>query len=182
MDVTDRRARIAAEAAQWWVILRADPSRDERERFVDWLRESALHVAEMMHMCTVHGALEQFERWEAVSAEVGVRDTAEVLDLPSRLSGSVTRDGPPRRFPPTSLTMAVGIAAALLATVLSWPFWKTPAEQIIQTERAERREVVLEDGSIVQVDPQTRLRVEYRGNLRHIELERGRAFFHVAQK
>ncbi len=61
MDANSRRARAAAEAAEWWVRIESgELSRGEREQFVDWLRESAVHVAEMLRMAEVHGALERF--------------------------------------------------------------------------------------------------------------------------
>jgi transmembrane sensor len=53
--------------------------------------------------------------------------------------------------------------------------------QIIQTERGERREMALSDGSVVQVDPETRLRLDYQPDTRRVILERGRALFHVAR-
>jgi transmembrane sensor len=53
--------------------------------------------------------------------------------------------------------------------------------QVIETERGERREVVLSDGSVLQVDPETRLRVKYADAVRQVFLERGRALFHVAK-
>ncbi|MDB6156511.1 MAG: hypothetical protein JWO04_217, partial [Gammaproteobacteria bacterium] len=63
MDASDRRKRVAAEAAEWWVVLEGEVSRTQREQYVDWLRESAMHVAEMLRIAQVHGALEQFEQW-----------------------------------------------------------------------------------------------------------------------
>jgi len=53
--------------------------------------------------------------------------------------------------------------------------------RVIETDRGERREVVLADGSLLQVDPETRLRVKYSDTVREVFLERGRALFHVAK-
>src|SRR5882724_2750396 len=63
MDASERRRRVAEEAAEWWVLLQGEVSRAEREAYVDWLRESAVHVAEMLRVAQVHGALAQFKRW-----------------------------------------------------------------------------------------------------------------------
>jgi ferric-dicitrate binding protein FerR (iron transport regulator) len=69
-DALERRERASEEAAVWWVRLHAeDSSRGEREEFVDWLRESALHVAEMLRLAAVHGALQRFRSWPQVSID-----------------------------------------------------------------------------------------------------------------
>src|SRR5215469_1223579 len=66
----ERRKRTSREAAYWWVCLRTEElSWAEREHFVDWLRESTLHVAEMLRMSVVHGALQRFSSWQEVNLE-----------------------------------------------------------------------------------------------------------------
>src|SRR5690349_12905429 len=64
MDGPERRAMAAETAAEWWVRLK-DPRipMSEREQFVDWLRESPVHVAEMLRVAQVHDALANFRRW-----------------------------------------------------------------------------------------------------------------------
>jgi transmembrane sensor len=51
----------------------------------------------------------------------------------------------------------------------------------IETDRAERREVVLNDGSVVNLEPETVLRVDLGKVQRYVVLTRGRALFHVAK-
>lgn len=46
---------IAEEAAEWWVAMQGNPSRPEREAYVDWLQESPAHVAEMLWLWQLHG-------------------------------------------------------------------------------------------------------------------------------
>jgi len=53
--------------------------------------------------------------------------------------------------------------------------------QSFQTERAERREIVLRDGSVVQLDPETRMLFKLEAHERDVTLLEGRALFHVAQ-
>ena len=71
-----------------------------------------------------------------------------------------------------AMLVMIGTAALLLSSGRAG---------VIQTERGERREVALADGSVVQVDPETRLRVKYEEHVRRVYLEHGRAFFHVAK-
>jgi transmembrane sensor len=67
MDPRKRRRRASEEAAAWWTSLQSEAvPRAEREQFVDWLRESPLHVAEFLWMAQVHDALKQYQRWNQV--------------------------------------------------------------------------------------------------------------------
>lgn len=181
MDASERMKRAAKEAAEWWVLMQGEPSRHQREQYIHWLRESVVHVAEMLRVAKVHGALAQFERWARLPVS-SAADSAENI-VPLRVAdppASAQRDLPPH--PPRTWRLVGSIAAMIMiiaggtAAVLLWTHG-----QVIETERGERREIVLADGSVVQIDPETRLRVDYRPHERQMLLERGRALFHVAK-
>src|SRR5690242_4714109 len=98
MDANSRRARTRAEAAEWWVRIEAnDLSREEREQFVDWLRESAVHVAEMLRMAEVHGALERFHDWVRVPTD-DAQPATNVVEFAS------AAEPPTRQAPPADTT------------------------------------------------------------------------------
>jgi transmembrane sensor len=51
----ERRLKAAEHAAHWLVALQSEElSSQERADFIDWLRESPLHVSEMLHACRLH--------------------------------------------------------------------------------------------------------------------------------
>jgi transmembrane sensor len=182
MDASERRNRVAEEAAEWWVLLQGEVSRADREHYVDWLRESSVHVAEMLRVAQVHGALEQFQRWSGIPIE-GSRDEEDgvvtLLHTSERRAG-LTQSSPERR--PRRRAVAWSMAAMLIvATGLAAVLFIQSQGRTIQTDRGERREVALTDGSVIQVDPETRLRVKYEEHARRVFLERGRALFHVAK-
>jgi transmembrane sensor len=145
----------------------------EREQFVDWLRESSLHVAEMLRVAQVHGALDVFERWARISTEGSAEEIASVVALPARAESR-----PRTRRRSVQLWGIAAAAAVITILALLLPGLR---DQVIETQRAERREVVLVDGSVVQIDPQSTLRVVFRRDVRRVFLERGRALFHVAK-
>jgi transmembrane sensor len=181
MDASDRRKRVAAEAAEWWVVLQGEVSRTQREQYVDWLRESAMHVAEMLRIAQVHGALEQFEHWERILTDGSGDGAGAVVTLPTSAHPAPTVPSP-RKQTPGRFRLLQSIAAAVLVGVaLSAMLIMGFRGQVIQTERGERREVALADGSVVHVDPETRLHVEYEARWRRVKLERGRALFRVAK-
>src|ERR1700733_15651623 len=179
MDASERRRRAVEEAAEWWVLLQGgEVSRKERENYVDWLRESSVHVAEMLRVAQVHGALEKFERWSQVSTD-GSGDapsTVVPLTTPTHTTGS-----PLPKYTPRQWRLAASVAAVLLVIAGLTGLLLALRGQVIETQRGERRQVALADGSVVQVDPQTRLNVQYEARTRRVVLERGRALFHVAK-
>jgi transmembrane sensor len=198
MDASDRRKRASEEAAAWWVRLRSEAlERVEREEFVDWLRESAVHVAEMLRVAKVHDALEHFQGWTKIADKpddggngdniVSLPPHARSAMLPDSSASALSnghRETRDEAFPGAShrrlwiAAIAASVAAIAVLGVLLFPFVRG---QTIQTERGERREVSLADGSVLEVDPQTRIRVVFEEHARRVFLERGRALFRVAK-
>lgn len=182
MDASDRRKRIETEATEWWLVLQGQPSRGDREGFVDWLRESSLHVAEMLRIAQLHGALEQFDRWAQLPAD-GRQDPEDpvIALLGSRVNPTGPRQASPGKPRRALRTLGLIAAVLLVAFALGTIVVVHSRGQIIQTDRGERRDVSLADGSVVDLDPETRVRVQYETAARYIFLERGRALFHVAK-
>ncbi len=175
MAPIDRRSRAAEEAGEWLLSLQAgELSREQREAFVDWLRESPVHVAEMLRMASVHGVLDQFEQWTRI-ATTGAEADEVVVTLP-QASGSEAAPKKQRAVAPWLAAAAIACIVVIAGFLVS-----TLRGQVIQTDRGERREVALSDGSVVQIDPETRLRVKMDEHSRQIHLESGRALFRVAK-
>jgi transmembrane sensor len=185
MDANERRERASQEAAEWWQALEAgELSQADREQFTDWLRESAVHVAELMRIALVHNALAQFKRWANINTDGPVGELIEFPQDPERnsvvadrVSGAVV-DRPRTARWMKLLTLAAALAGVALAA--GW-LWLAASGQVIETARGERREVALGDGSVLQIDPETRLTVRLDEERRQIFLERGRTLFRVAR-
>ncbi|HVY80366.1 MAG TPA: FecR domain-containing protein [Steroidobacteraceae bacterium] len=187
MDANDRRRRAGSEAADWFSRLQAGTmERAEREQFVEWLRESHIHVAEMLRIAQINGALAHFAGWARIATGPKT-DADDVIQLPPLgNSTSPSPESPLQGPPPRASRVGHGLrlfafaatVALIVATALVLPQLRG---QLIQTERGERRDVVLADGSQLQVDPETLLRVKYTDSARRVLLERGRALFHVAK-
>lgn len=186
MDAIERRTRTRREAAQWWALLQGDEmTRAQREDFIDWLRDSQSHVAEMLRLAQVHGALEQFRGWALIDTErPAAEDRANVISLRAasdhelRLPDDSARE--PKRSP-RGMKLFAAAAMLAVAAILITVFVPHLRGQSIVTERGERRELVLDDGSVVKVDPQSRLRVQFEPDLRRVRLMEGRAVFRVAK-
>jgi transmembrane sensor len=195
MEASDRRRRASNEAATWWVRLQSEEfHRPDREAFVDWLRESVLHVEEMLRVSQVHNCLEQFQGWLQVAIPdrhdsvlpgdaadednvVSFAHRAESVSLKVSVPATAAT-GPKSRRRRLLGAMVAGLAAAATSSTL---FFTLPRGQTIATERGERRAVALPDGSAVDIDPETRLRVAFEKHERRVILEKGRALFRVAR-
>jgi transmembrane sensor len=180
MDANERRRLASREASQWWgkVGLRstADLTPEERQQFTQWLRESPLHVAEMLHMAHVHDALGRFRHWDEV-ATGGARDTDDnVVELPVPAPPDSGRASRPQRG-----WRVFALAAGLCALAVGGGWLWAGRGELIVTDRAERREVMLDDGSVVRLEPESMLRVSFEDHERRVTLSRGRALFHVAK-
>ena len=179
MDTSERRKRAVADAADWWVQLQSnDEPRSVREQYVDWLRESPIHVAEMLRVAQIHGALEQFNHWAKIDTISDDGIDGNVISLRPFNSEELSRHGIPRSQPLRLWTISASVGLIIIAT--SW-FYLSAQTNVIVTDRGERREVALNDGSTVEVDPETRLRVKFNDKTRDIWLEFGRALFKVAK-
>jgi len=173
----ERRNRASEEAAQWCTRLQApDVPRATREDFTAWLRESPLHVAEMLRMAQVHQALEQFEHWATIRPDEAASED-DVLTVLPRMSAAATVVAASRRRATWRLSAVAAVVGVIAVGAALFMISRPP---FVQTERAERRELVLSDASIVNVDPETRFRVEFGKHVRRIVVERGRALFRVA--
>jgi transmembrane sensor len=193
MDANDRRARACKEAAEWWTEMQAaEMSLERREAFVVWLRESALHVSEMLQVVEVHDGLAHFKRWSHVGTEGSEQDDTldTVVDFSSIAAPSSSFSRHDRsderavtqKHPWLRRTQYVAGIAASALIVLGVSVWFSLGGQTIETDRGERREVALADGSVLQVDPETRMRVKlHDGSRRLVILEHGRALFRVAK-
>lgn len=193
MNAAERRARVSADAAEWWDRLQSsDLGRLERTEFVVWLRESPLHVEEILRVARVHDALERFERWSNIKfdehdntiARFPLESSREQLGQPLPVCEPglspehLLKVGGERSRTKMALSALAASVVLVLSVVSLSPGWRG---QTIETERGERREVALDDGSVLTVDPQTTMRVKLEQHSRHVVLERGRALFRVAK-
>jgi transmembrane sensor len=154
----------------------------------------------MLRMAEVHGALERFHDWVRVPTdETPAAATTNVVAFAS--PGETADDGlpsptnvvafaSPSELPSHAAQLGTaGVARrrwtaglALAATVAAFGVGLTLffGAQVIETGRAERRSVTLADGSVVQIDPESRLEIRLQKQQRDVSLERGRALFRVA--
>lgn len=177
----EHRAKAAGQAAQWLVAIQAEElSSQERAAFIDWLRESPLHVSEMLHACRLHRDLRAFRKWDEIAA-ASDQETGRVVNLPARQQARVSQIGESAargRSARRTVGIAVAAAAAAVCAVIAAVSF---GQTTLRTQLGERREVTLSDGSVVDLAPSSEVRVRYQVHARSVILDRGQALFHVAK-
>lgn len=174
-SLESRKARAAEEAAEWLQRFESGHiSASDRGDFVDWLRESPLHVAETLRIERLASALAQFPDWAKIAPTQ--QSPNKVVSLPLQAGGQRPRTRIPLR---SKVAAAVAGIAVVGGSLLLVQRNLTPME--IRTHAGERRELTLEDGSVVTLAPSTYVRVTMKSKLRSVSLERGEAVFRVAK-
>lgn len=157
--------QVMADASAWLARLQRDAV-DEADglAFEAWLSEDPAHAAAYRRTLAL---------WQEFESCAG-----EVLD---ELAAESARAA--RRRPATRRWMlgagGAAIAAGLAVAVL--PSLQTPgASQTYATEKGEHRKITLADGSIVDLNAETRMTVRFTRAERQVMLADGQAIFDVA--
>jgi len=158
---------IAAEAAVWVARLHG-PSRTRQmeQEFRTWQASSPAH-REAFERCT--------DVWQDIP-RIGLATAYEALAAERAASAprpKARREAAWRWITASAVAGAVAVCAFL---VLHWR-----GENDYSTNVGEQRLVVLEDGSRMLMNTDTRLRVDFAAAQRTVEVSNGEAFFEVAK-
>lgn len=174
--------RVSREAAEWLRAMKADPGATERAAFAGWLASSPAHVREMLlagmldRELSGSRVLDHFDV-DAIVAQAKAQDN--VVPLPARGPRQLAI-APPRRG---SRWRRIGAVAALLIMAASaWIGTRAHFEAGIEyaTAIGEQRTIKLDDGTLVDLAPRSRIRVDFTSGQRRVTLRQGEAGFDVA--
>jgi transmembrane sensor len=179
-DIAARQA-VAEQAALWMLSLQSGKlSPAQRAEFVGWLRESPLHIAEMLRICKLHRHLADYKGWGDM-VPLDRAQSARIFHLQARRAGPVGVSTGGRRSA-GRLRAALLVAAGMVTLgALGLQILGRLNRSEYRTELGERRELTLPDGSLAQLAPNTDIVVRFAQRERLIEVERGEATFHVAK-
>ena len=186
------RRRIADEAAEWVMLLEnADNddtgSHEDRieleRRFTQWVRQSTLHLKEFMELHEAYCELNDVDIRDLVDVRALAQlPAAEVVNLFDELGTKQTAvccgagDSIRRRR-----AVAWGIAATVACAVVGGAYvWISPSSILYTTVVGEQHSSKLEDGSLVILNTDSKVKVRYTSSQRDLQLLQGEALFDVA--
>lgn len=187
---------VGRDAAEWYVRLReGDMSREERFRYVRWLKSAPAHVLEILELHRIHCLLTRAKLqqltpidplYNVITLPLEQTESAADSEREEGLGGSkCQRDEPmpvqrsPRRTGRIAAIVAgVGFAGLLFASVIKGLL----PDSTLTTGAGEWQKKLLQDGSIVHLGPNTELRLDWAEQQRSIRLVRGEALFDVARE
>jgi transmembrane sensor len=188
-----RERALAAQQAAEWLDRLSTADRREKKEFVTWLRASPLHVRAVLLALHYEDLLHDLHRTRPVDVEELIRDAQEVVrghvypeieammefDADSSPQHAGLFASARRRI--GRRTWAAIAASATVVTVLVLWLVNIGPDKAMMTEAGEWRTVQLEDGSLVQMGPHTRLDVAFGEHHRLIRMSGGEALFEVAK-
>jgi transmembrane sensor len=193
---TDRL--ILEEASEWFVDFRVgDVDAAARERFDEWLRRSPEHIRAYMEIAKTYVELPALKISGAPELEALIgyaRSEGNVVRLDHAGTGRTRepnsadeelsrREGQEnlawRAWPIRRRYLAV--AAALIFAIGAAAWWQSARFPTYATDIGERRSITLADGSTVDLNARSRLRIEFSSSERRVELIEGQALFQVSK-
>lgn len=175
--------RIIRSAAEWIQLLeRPDPQ--THQEFIDWVSKDKQHLNEFLELVAIHVETGWIKPQRWLEFKRGLEPAAaNIIAWPATLADSAatvipmqTHRDPARRWRNWTLSLA----ASLAGLVIALGFWIYRSALVYTTAVGESRILVLEDGSTVQMNTRSRIRVRHFGNTRDVELLQGEAIFQVA--
>lgn len=164
-------SRIEQEAIAWFTRINGEPSAADRRNFERWRKADPAHEEAYREVANA---------W-AKSDALGIRAAAEEAETLKGYLDAI--DGVRKRR--RRLNAGIATTGVLLALVVGLNVWLQHPYMIqdlsadFVTERAERRMIVLADGSSVLLDAGSALAQQMDGTVRRVRLLRGAAYFDV---
>lgn len=205
MSLDAKTRAIVREANEWLVRMTdAEAASQDEARFAAWLRQSPVHVREYLRAEAVYEAVGEVDAERRIDVEALLAaDAGNVvaMEQPAADGGEAGRSKSARHPVPDSGGRApvsrvneplqakqatwrragLAVAALVVGVVGASLYLQNVRGDVYTTARGEQRRVVLEDGSVVDMNTDTALSVRMADDGRHVELVKGEALFTVAK-
>lgn len=172
--------QILEEACEWFVDFRvSDVDGPARERFDRWVRQSPQHIQAYLEITTTYVGLPP----PTASLPIDVNEL--IARARSGISGDVVPLMPQPHRPATQTFLSrkqLLAACVAIAAISAMLFTGIAARNqgVYATGIGEERSITLTDGSIVDLNARSRIRVHFTKSERDIDLIEGQALFIAA--
>ena len=183
------REVLADQAAAWFVANREAPGAAESEEFLQWLRNSPMHVEEYLGVTQVARDLmacaPQDESATDALVERALREADSVV-RPLDVRATQPREPQAARWrvlaAAAALVAAIGVATLVWQRTAPLPSAVTATELRIQTRHGEQLTRRLGDSSVLRLNTDSAVVVRYDANERRMTLLRGEVNFEVTHE
>lgn len=171
-------AQVYEEACDWFGECRSGELEAAARRDFDrWLRQSPDHIAAYLEVAALYqeagAAIPASDADVDALIAAAVQHHDNVVELSPIAREPVAQPKSRRRI---AIAASLATAAAVLA-VVSLMFWP----QTYATGIGEQRSIVLADGSTVELNSRSKIRIRFSAEQRDVELLEGQALFKVAK-
>src|SRR5882724_7183673 len=182
-------SQIYQEACEWFIECRSgDLDSAARAEFDRWLRKSPEHQSAYLEIAAIWIAgptLDPSNRWDlddliAQAAE----DPANIIAWERTRSTGHTPESVPNGTwtnERTGRRRLFAIAASVLLATATLATYILTSRGVYATALGEQRSLPLSDGSTVELNSLSKIRVGYSEHERNVDLLQGQALFHVAK-
>lgn len=177
--------KVMEDAIGWFDDLRAGGSVD-KAGFADWLMRSPTHIEAFLSIAALHGGLSAATAADGDWLEALIdRVQNNVLPIAGQREGlsrhkpaaPAASSGHRRNWRGLGFAAVVLVAVSVGVVIGFWPSSNTPRQYV--TGLGEQRAIVLEDGSIMQLNTNSIVAVQFDADSRGILLSQGEAIFDV---
>ncbi|GGA11607.1 FecR family protein [Dyella caseinilytica] len=194
LDAVRQAHRITDQAAAWYIEQQEPLSERQRVEFMNWLRASPKHVAEYFAIVQMNGDMKAAAALEKLT-------TAELVEQ-TRHSNPIVMfprmgRGVPKELPPQAairvrsgrlLAGLVGMAATFVLAwlgVAHWHLAQVPSQRVYaQSYTGDAngvRSLTLSDGTLIQLDHNSRIDVRFDAHYRRIAVLSGHVLFDMGK-
>lgn len=181
-----RENRAIAEQAARWVSDLHEAGQEQQAQFLNWLKRSPLHVREFLFAASIWRETAHFLEHEPLDLERLIAESAAQPD------NNVVRLGqkPSANEQPPAATRAKNsrttrrwlMAASIVLCAVALGWWlgaDMQPGQTYSTTVGEQRAIRLQDGSILHLNTDSRVVVDYTAHARNLRLVKGEVLFTV---
>jgi len=187
--------QIYEEACEWFIECRAgDLDNAARAEFDRWLRKSSEHQGAYLEIAAIWNegpSLDPSNRWgRAELISQAAEDPANIIAWEGTRSTSHTPQPMSNRTETNERTTAAtfsgrrrlfAIAASVLLAMAALATYMLTTSGVYATALGEQRSLPLSDGSTVELNSLSKIRIGYSEHERTVDLLQGQVLFHVAK-
>jgi len=172
--------QILEEASDWFVDFRVgDVDAAAGARFDEWVRRSPEHIRAYWEIAKTYVELPSTYpggRLDVAALIAYARSDDNVVQLRSAAT-EPRHTAPPKRRAIYAIAASLAFALVISGALL----WQTYRYPVYVTDIGERRSITLDDGSTVDLNARSRLRIDFSRGERRVDLIDGQALFQVAK-